>query len=1044
MMMCSSRLLFAAVMLVFFVSGIAGLIYEVVWSRYLALFLGHTSYAVVAVLVAFMGGLALGNAWLGGWADRARRPLVFYGWIEIGIGLYGLLFPFYYEFCHATYVNLARNWPDAGTGLLALKFAFGLLTVLLPTILMGGTLPILTRFITHSLQELRSQVAALYFINSAGAVAGCIIGDFWWIPAYGLHATVNGAAVMNLLVGAAALLLSTRISPESFAKQDTPGANPTPERTFTHAELRLAMVGIGLSGFVAMLYEVAWTRMLALVLGASTHAFSLMLITFITGIAVGSWLVGRWRTIPDLLAAFGWAELALGASLFISMFFYVYLPYWFISLAGLLARKPEAYPFYEFLQAMICFSVMLIPTICLGMTLPLVSRIATSELARTGRSVGRVFAFNTLGTVLGAALTGLWLMPLLGLSRTISVGITLNVLIAGAIFLHKRMYRSLVSGLAVLALTGIFGLTGLAFHSWPQAFSLGLWRKEPPTSLADYWNMTSQANRIYYRDGAGATVCVNSWPGPNSTTNLALKVNGKADASTTDDMPTQVLIGHIPMLLRPDSKQVLVIGLGSGVTCGAIATHPKVNRLDVVEILPEVAQAARLFSAHNGKVLDDPRLKLHVEDAKSFLQTTTRTYDVIASEPSNPWMIGVAGVFSREFFTSCRDHLTEDGLMAQWIHAYETSDEVMNMVVATFSSVFPNVSVWRPHGADLVLIGSRRPLSVSLDRLQTEFGERAVRADLQRIHLADPIVLLSLQIVAQEDGRFVVPATTPIHSDFHPRLEYVAQRAFFVRGIADAWLAQDETASTRPTTLLAQYLATHPLTITEFGALQEYFFAYYLPQPRVFRSLLYRWQQELPQAVAPIELAAQLPEPKSAPEMQVLSLLPIRQTLWDEATANPAMLQTYRKFILQSYRAHRSAFFLPPSKELQSVLIRLLETDPRNQRVYKLELAELAWDRGDDQECIDLAQSALNPVAQGDADFSLEPDPKLADNLLARVADAYYRLGKPDNARATLAQAAKAGYASPLLDITRRKLESLSPNQVSPSGDTEKKTGLAR
>jgi spermidine synthase len=301
-----ARVIFVTAKFCLLISGAAGLVYEIVWARYLALFLGHTSYAVVAVLVAFMGGLALGNIWFGTRADRTPRPLALYAWLEIGIGIYALAFPFYYEFCHTAYVTLARGLQTGSAGLLVLKFVFSLLTILLPTVLMGGTLPVLVKLVTRSLGELREHVSTLYFINSAGAVAGCFLADFWWIPAFGLEATVLAAAGMNLLAGAVALCVSNWAGEGRFSASTASPEPVSPEdATFSNRELRLAILGIGVSGFVAMLYEVAWTRLLALTLGSSTHAFSLMLITLSPASrwargssADGKDCVGSWKRSP--------------------------------------------------------------------------------------------------------------------------------------------------------------------------------------------------------------------------------------------------------------------------------------------------------------------------------------------------------------------------------------------------------------------------------------------------------------------------------------------------------------------------------------------------------------------------------------------------------------------------------------------------------------------------------------------------------------------------------------------------------------------------
>jgi spermidine synthase len=533
-MRLTARMTFVAVMLCFLASGMAGLIYQVVWTRYLALFLGHTSYAVVCVLVAFMGGLAVGNAWLGAQADR-RNPLAWYGWLEIGIALYAIVFPFYYELCDRAFLGVARQFTPGNGAILVLKFLFSLATILVPTTLMGATFPALTRFVTRALSELREKVAALYFINSFGAVLGCLVADFWWIPSFGLNRTVMGGAFLNLGAGLVALGMSksagTAQTESEAGSMETAG-----EETFSPGELRLALAGIGLSGFVAMLYEVAWTRVLALTLGATTHAFSLMLVTFISGIAVGAWLIYRvpWR--GPSLKAFAWAELALALAILGSMWFYAQLPYWFLHGASLLSRGPNSYPLYELLQALICFAVMFVPAVCLGLTLPLVSRVATNELAHTGRSVGRVFAVNTLGTVAGAVVTGLLVMPELGLPRTFALGIVINAGIGLSILYREQLTARLWLGAGVLAVGFVAGMGLILDEEWQCAFSAGLWRFAEPPATREAFEQAIHAGKIlYYKDGAASTVTVSSKSNGGREV-LSLKVNGKTDAASAVDV----------------------------------------------------------------------------------------------------------------------------------------------------------------------------------------------------------------------------------------------------------------------------------------------------------------------------------------------------------------------------------------------------------------------------------------------------------------------------------------------------------------------------
>jgi spermidine synthase len=1049
-MIFSARRVFAVVAFCFLVSGMAGLVYQTVWARYLALFLGHTSYAVVAVLVAFMGGLALGNAWFGIRADRSEKPLALYGWLEIGIGAYAVLFPAYYAFCHDSFIFLARKWHPGPDGLLALKFGFSFLTILLPTFLMGATFPVLTKFVTRALAELREKVAALYCINSAGAVLGCLVTDFWWIPAIGLEMTVYAGAAMNLAVGLVALYVSRKVREGSSVAADAEAMLPearmpysgseagnefgrliseaSAEERFSDAELRVAIVAIGFSGFVAMLYEVAWTRLLALALGSSTHAFSLMLVTFITGIAAGAWIVYVWKSLRRTFEAFAWAELALAGTLFVSMFFYEYLPYWFMKLASVVVRDESTYPIYHGLQALICFGVMFIPTVCLGMTLPLASRIATAELARTGRSVGKVFAVNTLGTVLGTIVTGLWLMPAAGLARTLAVGIAVNALIGAAMLARGRLTAGRVL-IGPLFGAGFVWFAGLMFdQTWQQTFSLGLWRnRQTPPNLETFRRMVKNETLTFHRDGAGSTVTIITRE-ENGKKQIGLKVNGKADAGTSLDMTTQLLSGHIPMLLRPHSTNVLIIGLGSGMTGSAVARHPTVQRIDLVEISPVVVEAARQFREYNDDLHHNRRVRFIIEDAKSFLKITDEQYDLIVSEPSNPWMAGVAGVFSREYYESCRDRLKPDGFMAQWVQIYETSDEALNTVLATFGSVFPHFSVWHPAVSDLVLVGSTQPHRIDVEATERQFHHPAVKSDLERIEISRLPVLLAREVVSAAHGVFLPPAEVTLHSDFFPTLEYSAQKAFFVGRSTLSWRQFDETFWTRPSTLLGQYLRTHPLTETDYKAFGRFYMEYRLPEPDLFRSLLVRWQREMPEATLPMEMMAQASDAVLTAELEALRVAPMREQLLRLVENDSEPLRMYASYLMQTYRAHRSTFHKPPSEELKALLERLLQTNPVNQRVYKLHLAELAWDSGDDAEFSRLSESAFDPDTAKWGPISFAIDPKAPRIVLSRMVENLWRAGRFHEAWQLCQDAKQNRYLGtyPWLDMVCRKAKAYS------------------
>jgi spermidine synthase len=682
------------------------------------------------------------------------------------------------------------------------------------------------------------------------------------------------------------------------------------------------------------------------------------------------------------------------------MFFYDLLPYWFVVLADLLARRPEAYSLYQFVQASLCFSVMFVPTVCLGMTLPLVSRIATAELARTGRSVGAVFSVNTVGTVFGTVITGLLLMPWLGMARTLALGIALNAGV-GLIVLGRNR-RSFVKSFAITGPIGACALVLIAGElfndSWQRTFTMGMWRATAPPNLDVYRQAADRLRLKFYRDGAGSTVSVNA-ANLNGRDEYVLRVNGKPEASTTTDVPTQLLVGHVPALLHPAPRRVLVVGLGSGMTCGAVLRHPEVEQLDVVEISPHVAEAARVFADHNDKVLDNARFRLVLDDAKTFLQTTRQKYDVIISEPSNPWMAGVAGVFSREYYELCRARLQTNGVMAQWVQTYETDDFVVETVLRSFSTSFPLFSIWEPGFGDIVLVGFNKPPVVDFTELRRRFDQPAIKSDFERMDIFRFPVFLAREIVSPQNAPFVARPNAPVHSDIYPVLEFAAQRAFFVR--ADSGFSQnfDESLTTRPTTILSRYLQDNALTESDYKA---------------------------------FELLASLGGSISAEEREAERLGQVRDQLMSNAEKDPAPLRQYGNLLLRAYRLNCSVYHRPPANELKAVLERLVEVDPLNARIHRLHLAELAWDEGDDPTCFQLALAGLNPDVTVAGEIRFDLDPSAPTRMLARMIDTLWRSGKSAEALEMARQTVANGYAArsdgqgdAILEMVIRKVQTM-------------------
>jgi spermidine synthase len=1034
------RVIFALVMACFFVSGVAGLVYQIVWTRYLSLFLGHTSYAVVAVLVAFMGGLALGNAFVGGWVDGAEKPLALYGWLELGIAIYAFIFPSYYEVCHSLYVSAARHISSSGPSLLFLKFGFSLITVLLPATLMGATFPALTRFVTRSLAELRERVAWLYFINSLGAVFGCWAADFWWIPRMGLELTVYAAAGLNTVAGVIALVMSASILEGSPVAVTAPAPNANEsDEYFSVLDLKVATIAIGCSGFVAMLYEVAWTRLLALALGSSTHAYSIMLMTFIAGIAAGAMLIVRWKTLKRTLDALGWAEAALAGTTLLSMFTYELLPYWFNQTALMFARRPEAYTLYEALQAAICFAVMFIPALCLGTTLPLASRIATAEFARTGRSVGKVFAVNTIGTVLGAVVTGVILMPATGLAATFAIGILVNAMIGAAILLRGRLARLKVPQIAAaVAASALFVWACHALFSkpWQVAFTQGVWRfRNNLGSIEQFRDRGKQYAIDYYKDGAGSTVVVHHQL--DNPRYMALRVNGKIDASSGDE-GTQLMLGHLPCLLNTKATNALVVGLGSGMTSGAILRHTNIFSVQVVEISPEVAAAAHLFTNSNDNIFVNPRFHLQIEDAKSFLKTTAQKFDMIVSEPSNPWMAGVAAVFTLEYYQNCTERLAKEGAMVQWVHLYESNDQTFRTVIKTFSAVFPFVGVWRAQSGDVMLIGTLEPRRIDIDALLARMHDPRIARDMARGGFSAPLAFLAHELISPSNGAFLARSDDVVHSDYYPTLDYMAQVGFFVGGNATLHEVFDETKTTRPQTLLGEYLSKRQLTPDDFRMAAQAAVDYQFIDSGLVFSLMNRWSQIETNSTLPLEMLERLLPTRQSALTEELRLLPQHTWLMEQGRRDIAALHFYERVLMRAYRMKRSVFYVPDSARLQEVLAVLLERDPTNRRIFNLHLAELAWDRGDDVVAMRYGMAGLDPDTQKSGRYVFTLDELAPRQVLTDLIETSLREGKLKQAQ-TLTDMARAGkllaagefYFAPL-DLACRKttaaVEALSNN----------------
>lgn len=742
----------------FFLAGAAALVLEVVWSRYLGLLLGSSSRAGAAVLALYMGGMAAGSFSAGRLMLLGSGRFSAYTLLQFGAAVYSVLTPLLYQqICVPLSLAAANASPLAGV---SLKLAAACLLLLPPTMMIGASFPAFAHELNPGSEGRGRTAARLYLVNSLGAVVGTLAAGFFLIARFGLDFTASIGAGLLAVAG-----ISGTIAGRSAAVPE--GATPEAPEDSGNNGLILAVMAA--SGFASMAYEVAWMRLLSVVLGSSVYAFSLMLAAFITGIAGGAFYASR-RPMerPQALRRLGAVQLCIGLCVALSVPWYDRLPEAFLFAARALGTNGTAFFAYQVVQFGVAAAAMALPAFFIGMTFPLAGAAASG--ADTAGVLGRVLGWNTAGNILGTVGAGFVLLPHLGLENTLRACAALNIAAWAAVQARTgglpRAARA-----ASLAFTTAAAAQLLAFPSWSiqrfltQAFRPTV-RKAAQTQRADNKEIVS------HTDDSDVSVTVTRLDG-----HYSLWVNGKVDASTGEDMETQIMLGHLPLLLKPDADRVMVIGLGSGITCGSALAHP-VKSVDVVEISRAVARAAgQWFSSYNRDALKDPRLSLHVMDAKTFIARRGQPYDVIISEPSNPWMRGVAALFSEEFFAACAARLAPAGVMAQWLQAYEIDDATFLTVLRTFMTAFPYTTLWK-QGPDVILIGSRVPMTPDLAAAGARLRTPAVRGDLGRIGVSGLLTVLSGQLASP---RVLARAAESgsVHGDFFPVLDYRAPRTLF-------------------------------------------------------------------------------------------------------------------------------------------------------------------------------------------------------------------------------------------------------------------------
>jgi spermidine synthase len=688
--------IFLGVIACFVLSGFAALLYQTAWMRQFSLVFGTSELAIAAVLAAYMGGLALGAAIAARYVHRIRRPILFYALLEGGIAISALAVPWLLSLLNAVYVGLFGGQPEpvdaSGLGQSFFYLGSAFIVLAIPTSFMGATLPLLTKYVVQSDDQIGPRVGLIYSMNTVGAVAGTVVAGFILLPALGLTGTVWVGVAVNLLVFVIAALLAKAVARNAAAtihevgEADvgvTPPEPPMRGRTWI---LPLMLI----SGVNSFVYEVLWTRLLGHILGGSITAFATMLASFLGGIAIGSAIASRFATTRTAaLNAFIVVQCGIAVA---SMAIYEMLPLAIPETSGLKGN------------AILAVFILLPATVFIGATFPLAVRIFARDGGDAAPASARVYSWNTVGAIVGATAAAFFLIPMLKYEGAIRVAVIVNVALAmgAALLIGKRHTISMAITAAALIAVGV---------AYQPAMPEAMLRTSPV--------IDQHGGEIrYYEVGRSATVLVLEESGF-----FNLRTNGLPEASTNligapPYKHNQRLLSALPILARPDVEEMLIVGFGAGATLEGVP--PSVKSIDVVELEPMVIEANRSIGKERQiDPLADPRVNIYINDARSALALTSKKYDAIVSQPSHPWTAGASHLYTREFMSLANDHLNEDGVYLQWMNTQFIDEALLKSLCATMLEVFDNVRVYQWDPQVLFFLGSAAPMNIELDMVRT-------------------------------------------------------------------------------------------------------------------------------------------------------------------------------------------------------------------------------------------------------------------------------------------------------------------------------------
>ncbi|HZU95739.1 MAG TPA: fused MFS/spermidine synthase [Planctomycetota bacterium] len=755
-----------ALLVAYLLSGGAALIYQVVWARALALRFGSDVVATSIVLAVFMGGLALGG-WIGApVADRAKRPLVIYGLLELAVGVCGLLIEPLLGAADPILRSAYQGWFEtARLRYECVRVGIAALALLPPTTLMGMTLPLVIRHVVRDKDSLGHLGARFYAVNTLGALLGTLASGFVLVPALGVRATTLVAASGNLIAALTSLALgagpgsvrevaTVSVARESGAKG---GGN--------------VLLAIGVSGCAALALEVLWTRALLLSFGATVYSFAIMLACFLFGISFGSIVAGRVvDRVPSAALLLAKLELALGVVVALLLLVLEVVPPVFGGLFLSLAKLGQGSFAVSLVLAplLVSFVVLALPTSLLGATFPAAVRAYGDAIGRPGAAVGRVSAANTLGAILGAAGAGFVLVPVLHTKAALAA-VAAAFVVNGLYLGFGKLSGRLLAGACALVLA--FAGTDLLIPYRPV---LNYNQRE-----------ASGAKVVYHAEGPSATIDLLQSPSAemNGRDATSLVIGGNIEA---DNSPTQmrhfILKAHLPLLYLEHPRDVLVVGLGMGLTLHSSLGHPGVEHIQVVELSPEIRDAHAYLKDVNQDAIHDPKVSVRIDDGRNYLKFADAHYDMITADPIHPKVTGVGYLYTTEYYRSIKEHLRPGGVVCQWMPIYQMSPRSLRSAFKSFLEVFPQGTFWYVKNHGLFVARDGEP-TIDAALLMKKLADENVRRDLASIHASTPEELLSLLLLGPEEARAYVngDASAPLNTDDFPYLEYQCPREIFFR-----------------------------------------------------------------------------------------------------------------------------------------------------------------------------------------------------------------------------------------------------------------------